>query len=169
MVSDLLELSRLEAHGTADMNFQRVDLVHLARDVVSSDTGVTVTAATEPTFVTADYSTLSRALRHLLDNALKHSPVGKEVTVLIASAPEPDEHGKVRLSVIDRGTGMKNDEATQAFDKFYRGRRQDGLLGSGLGLALVREIVELHDGQISLATEFGKGTTVTLSLPRASE
>ncbi|MCY0854901.1 ATP-binding protein [Cupriavidus sp. D39] len=169
MVSDLLELSRLEAHGTADMNFQRVDLVHLARDVVSSDTGVTVTAATEPTFVTADYSTLSRALRHLLDNALKHSPVGKEVTVLIASAPEPDEHGKVRLSVIDRGTGMKNDEATQAFDKFYRGRRQDGLLGSGLGLALVREIVELHDGQISLETEFGKGTTVTLSLPRGSE
>lgn len=169
MVSDLLELSRFEALGTAEMKFQRVDLVHLARDVVASDFAsdaeVTVEAAPEPTFVVADYSALGRALRNLLDNAIKHSPVGKGVIVSIATAPEPDERGKVRLSVIDRGTGMKNQEATLAFDKFYRGGRQDGLFGSGLGLALVREIVELHGGQISLETEFGKGTTVTLSLP----
>jgi signal transduction histidine kinase len=120
------------------MNFQRVDLVHLARDVAASDYAsdgeVTVEAAPEPTFVVADYSALGRALRNLLDNAIKHSPAGKGVIVSIATAPEPDERGKVRLSVIDRGTGMKNHEATLAFDKFYRGGRQDGLVGSGLGL-----------------------------------
>lgn len=172
MASELLELARFEALGTAEMNFQRVDLAHLARDVVTSDFAsdarVTVKAAAESTYVMADYSALGRALRNLLDNAIRHTPAETEVTVSIVTAPEPDKHGKVMLCVVDRGTGMKPEEATQAFDKFYRGVRQDGMEGSGLGLALVREIVQLHRGHVSLETEFGKGTTVTLDLPRVA-
>ncbi|MCY0852760.1 ATP-binding protein [Cupriavidus sp. D39] len=167
LASDLLDLTRLEAFGAAELSFHRVDLERLVRELIETDfsDGGRVRLASEggPFFVMADHAALSRALRNVIENAVRFSPAGKEVDVAISTAET--ESGSVTLCVLDRGAGMNADSARMAFDKFYRGNRLDASAGSGLGLTIAREIALLHQGQVGLVSEIGKGTKVTLSLP----
>jgi signal transduction histidine kinase len=109
-----------------------------------------------------DSASLASVIRHLLENAVKYG-LGNDVNVSVARAT--DESGNAVLKVTDRGMGIKVDELRLVCDKFFRGKHQDGTAGDGLGLALVREIVLLHRGNISLESEVGTGTTVTAHLP----
>lgn len=165
-VSDHLQLTRLETLGASEMTFHRVDLARLVRDVVEAgfadDSRVTLESAREPVFVMGDAASLASVIRHLLENAVKYG-LGREVNISVASASV--ERRNAVLKVTDRGMGIKADELRLVFDKFFRRKLQHGSAGDGLGLALVREIVLLHRGHISLESEAGKGTTVTLHLP----
>lgn len=165
-VSNHLQLTRLETLGASEMTFHRVDLARLVRDVVEAgftdDSRVTLESAREPVCVMGDSASLASVIRHLLENAVKYG-LGREVNISVASAS--DERRNAMLKVTDRGMGIKVDELGLVFDKFFRGKLQHGSAGDGLGLALVREIVLLHRGHISLESEVGKGTTVTLHLP----
>jgi signal transduction histidine kinase len=110
----------------------------------------------------ADAELLEYAVYNLLTNAVKYSPEETEVTIGAASG-----NGEVRLWVTDQGIGMDESELKQLFQKFYRTRRaeQSGETGTGIGLSIVRQIVELHEGSIRVESAPGKGSTFTVALP----
>lgn len=110
----------------------------------------------------ADAELLEYAVYNLLTNAVKYSPEETEVTIGAASG-----NGEVRLWVTDQGIGMDESELKLLFRKFYRTRRaeQSGETGTGIGLSIVRQIVELHEGSIRVESAPGKGSTFTVALP----
>ncbi|MDF3882772.1 ATP-binding protein [Cupriavidus basilensis] len=170
LLSDLLDLARIEARSRGLLERERVEVVALVRETVAAEFAgqgrVHVIAANAPLHVLADRAQLTQAVRNLIENALKYSDGKEEVTVTVA--PLAQGQDKVSVRVEDRGIGMTKEEAGLAFDNFYRANRQGNTTGNGLGLAIVREIVAVHQGQITLSSELGKGTVVTLSLPAAT-
>lgn len=104
-----------------------------------------------------------RLLTILLDNALKYTPADKEISIKAATG----EHN-VKIEIADQGIGIKNDDLPHIFERFYRadkGRnRQNG--GFGLGLSLALDIVQKYKGRIKVQSEFGKGTTFFINLPK---
>jgi two-component system, OmpR family, phosphate regulon sensor histidine kinase PhoR len=111
----------------------------------------------------ADADLLSRAVENLVSNAIKYSP---DATAVTLSARAEEEY--VAIEVADQGYGIPEADIARVFDKFYRVPRvQDAdVPGTGLGLALVREIAELHHGSISVRSEVNQGSAFTLRIPR---
>jgi len=111
----------------------------------------------------ADPDRLLQVFINLLDNALSHTPRGKTVRVFMV-----EEQNEVRLVVQDEGEGIPKEALPYIFDRFFRVNkarsRKDG--GMGLGLAIVRQIVEAHGGNVRVESDMGKGTTFLISLPR---
>ncbi len=108
-------------------------------------------------------SAIEQIIMNLTRNAIAHTEEG-EVRIII----EPAEHGFLRLSIRDTGSGIDPKDLLHIFEPFYRGdraRTRTGGVGSGLGLAIVSELVKLHDGRIRIQSTPGKGTTVYISLP----
>ena len=115
----------------------------------------------EDTDVVGDEGTLTDALTNVIGNAVKYSYDGGTVTV----SAEP-ANGNVRVDVSDSGVGIPAEDVEHVFDDFFRsdtGALREG--GAGLGLAISRRIIDAHEGDVSVASEVGKGTTVTLLLP----
>ena len=112
--------------------------------------------------VVGDRDKIVLALHNLIGNALKYTPVGGKVVVHV----EADAQGVV-VSVIDNGIGIKPEECELVFEKFYRAKdkRITGITGSGLGLALARQVVRLHGGDIQVRSQIDKGSTFTMTLP----
>ncbi|MGV9770951.1 DUF4153 domain-containing protein [Streptosporangium sp. NPDC003464] len=164
LVAQLLDLSRLES-GARLIELEDVELAPLCgqalREAVLAGGGVTARCEVpEGLSVRADSDLLAQVLANLLDNAVRHSPDGGAV-VLSAAA----EGTGVRLRVTDQGPGIPAEDRARAFERFSRldaGRAADGG-GAGLGLAIAREIVELHDG--SIRVEDGAGCRVAVDLP----
>ena len=137
--------------------------VALANDPRAEGRAVEFGACAGPLPVSADERYLARALGNLLGNAAVHNPAGTTVTVRTAR-----EGGWARVDVTDDGRGM--DEATLArlFDRYYRGTASGGdAFGTGLGMAIARQLVEAHGGTVDVASEVDAGTTISLRLPLA--
>jgi signal transduction histidine kinase len=115
-------------------------------------------------FAAVDIELFERAIANLVDNALKHTPVGGRVTLHAEAAD-----GHVQLRVADSGSGIAAHDLEHLFDRLYTsaGARGDADGGKGLGLAIVKRIVELHHGEVAVTSEPGHGTEVTIRLPRA--
>ncbi|MET0917247.1 MAG: sensor histidine kinase, partial [Burkholderiales bacterium] len=115
-------------------------------------------------FVTADIGLVERVLQNLIDNALSHTPAGGSVTVT-ARARERE----IAITVADTGSGISKDHLPHIFERLYRGdkSRDSRSGGAGLGLAIARQIVELHGGRIAVESELGRGTAFSFSLPLA--
>jgi two-component system phosphate regulon sensor histidine kinase PhoR len=111
----------------------------------------------------ADADLLSRAVENLVSNAIKYSPDATEVAI---SARAGDQF--LAIEVADHGYGIPEADLDRVFDKFYRVPRVEdvGVPGTGLGLALVREIAELHHGSVSVRSQVNQGSTFTLRIPR---
>lgn len=109
-----------------------------------------------------DRDKLMLALHNLLGNALKYTPTGGQVRVRVEEAS-----GRLNVAVIDNGIGISKDEQEMVFEKFYRAkdRRITNITGSGIGLALARQVVRLHGGDITCDSQIDKGSTFTLSVP----
>ncbi len=111
---------------------------------------------------------LEIVIENLVSNALKHSGTSKNVDVSI-SVIEERRHGSggklLVVSVEDSGEGMPEEELKKVFDRFYRGDNAEGREGFGLGLALVRSIITIMNGEINIDSEVGKGTRVTFTVP----
>ncbi len=114
--------------------------------------------------VLMDADAISLALTNLLDNAIKYSRETKRIGLRLER-----ENGFATIAVADRGIGIDREEHEKIFDKFYR--VSTGLVhdvkGSGLGLSLVRHIVEAHHGKVTVESEPGRGSTFTIHLPVA--
>ena len=116
--------------------------------------------------VLADEPSLQRALQNLLSNALKYG--GDAAWIGVAARVTPGARGEeVQIEVVDRGLGIEPSELPHIFEPFYRGReaRAAQIHGNGLGLSLVKDIVEAHGGRVTVASERGRGSTFTLHLP----
>jgi len=111
----------------------------------------------------ADPEALSVAVRNLVDNALKYSP--REQPVALEWGLESD---RVAIRIRDRGAGIAQEERKRIFGKFVRGTAaaSGNVKGSGVGLAMVRHIVDAHRGEIQLESKIGEGSTFTVLLPR---
>lgn len=113
--------------------------------------------------VFADPLLFGRALSNLIDNALRHTPDGGSIIVSIARLPNETE-----IVVRDTGCGIAAEHLPRVFDRFYRADPSRSSEGTGLGLALVKSIAELHGGSVAIASELGQGTSVTLRFPDRS-
>lgn len=113
--------------------------------------------------IAADPDLLQFAIYNLLVNAVKYSPEGASIGIRVRSSEE-----SVRLVVADQGCGIEPAEQGRIFEPFYRSKkhRDDTHGGSGVGLALVKEIVTQHGGRIEVESEPGRGSTFIVSLPR---
>ena len=100
---------------------------------------------------------------NLVDNALKYSPPGSPVVVACSG-----DAGRVHIAVTDGGPGIASEHLPRVFERFYRvdKARSRNLGGTGLGLAIVKHIAQAHRGQVTVASEVGKGSTFTITLPR---
>jgi signal transduction histidine kinase len=101
-------------------------------------------------------------IAHLLDNALKYSPRETPISIGVRL-----REGRVVIYVIDRGAGITEEEQSRIFDKFYRGTKERHLKGTGMGLAIAREIIHAHGEEISVSSKLGEGSEFSFSLPLA--
>ncbi|MEU6413616.1 DUF4153 domain-containing protein [Microbispora sp. NPDC046933] len=169
LVAQLLDLSRLDS-GARLIEPEELDLASLCRQAVSEATlardDVTVVSAVAPgTVLSADAALLAQVLANLLDNAVRHSPSGG--TVRVEARPAGPN---LEISVTDEGPGIPPAERARVFERFSRldaGRAADAG-GAGLGLAIAKEIVELHGGSISVADP-APGCRMVVALPRHGE
>ncbi len=172
LVNALLDFSRIEA-GRADVSFAPVDLGTLTRELASNfrsvieSAGMTFTVDCQPLAepVWVDAAAWEKVVFNLLSNAFKYTLEGG-VTLRLRQAA-----GHVELGVTDTGTGIPASELKHVFDRFYRvpnarGRSHEG---TGLGLALVQELVTQHGGTVAVESELGRGTTFTVRLKAGSE
>ena len=171
LVETLLNFGRMEA-GAARYTLTEVDLAEIVRRVVDDiepagvqGNRVAVTGSGNGPLVNADASALAVAIRNVIDNALKYSPDGSAVRV---DWDQDDSRAHVRVT--DAGIGIPRSEQHAIFDKFVRGRAAiDGnVAGTGVGLAMVRQILRAHGGDIAVESEVGQGCTFTLTVPLAN-
>ncbi len=168
LVENLLDFRRLEA-GAVEYRFDRVDAGQLIREIVGEFTEerraghrihLRMPASLPP--VRADSEAIALALWNLLDNASKYSPADTAITVEAESAA-----GAVEIRVRDEGSGIPVDDQARIFEKFVRGSdvRTGGPKGAGIGLAMVKHIVDAHHGRVGVASRPGAGSTFTIHLP----
>jgi signal transduction histidine kinase len=170
LVEDLFLLARIESDGL-QLRRDRLDLAELADEAAEAVThvarrrGVTIVVSTPYGVpVDGDARELGRVLRNLLDNAVRHTPDGSTVRVVLGDVSRA---GDVTLTVLDEGPGFPADRLEVLFSSFVRGtqaRTRDGG-GAGLGLAIARGLVEAHGGRISAAP--GPGGRIDVQLPVA--
>jgi len=167
MINNFLDMQRLKAKLHV-YNFKPLDVGPLLEDVVaifaspSAKHSILVNAPSGLPPILGDDELLHQALINLVSNALKYSPEGSEV-VLDARL----ENSCVTLRVKDEGVGIPADALDRIFDMFYRveGTSMRQVTGTGLGLALVKEIVSAHNGQVWVESRLGQGSTFYISLP----
>ena len=170
LVNTLLDFARLEA-GRVQAAFEPVDLARLTTDLASTFRSAVERAGLqffvecddigEPVFV--DPSMWEKIVLNLLSNAFKFTLAG-EIRVSLVRRPA---EGTARLTVSDTGIGIAADELPHIFERFRRveGARARTVEGSGIGLALVQELIHFHGGRVSVVSELGKGTTFTIDIP----
>lgn len=168
LVEDLLLMARMEGNALSALP-KPVNLAEVLEDVAPALTELAARAgneytiaATPPLWIEGYDSLLFRLVFNLAENAIKYTPSGGRIEVTL----EQQDHSAV-LQVKDNGPGIAPDAQEHIFDRFYQGDPAREGSGTGLGLALVRAIVELHHGQIHLASAVGKGTCFRVTLPQA--
>ncbi len=169
IVDDLLDLSRIESGRWVpkpielDVHAVIMETVDIIESVAQKK-GVRIEAHVSPNAkrVLADRTAFRQILSNLIENAIRHTPQGGQVTV----TTDVDSRG-FKMSVSDTGEGIPAAHLSRIFERFYRvdsGRaREEG--GTGLGLAIVRHLTEAHGGTVAATSEVGRGTTMTVRIP----
>lgn len=172
LVEDLDEITQLES-GTIQMNMEKFDMIELIKDVIGSvelkanKKNIKVKLDGEflkPVFVMADAGRINQVLVNLIVNAIKYGKENGETLVKLY-----DMHDNILVEVADNGIGIKEEHLSRLFERFYRtdkGRdRQSG--GSGLGLSIVKHIIEAHNQTVSVRSSSDVGSTFSFTLKKA--
>lgn len=166
LASDTLAFSRLE-RNEIDLSLQETDVAAMVTEVAQSleDQREVRVSASGPAVVRADGHRLRQVVYNLIENAIKYSPGGEPVEVKVRASA-----GRVKIAVTDRGIGIPKKDLPSVFGRFSRASnaRKLQIAGTGFGLYLARQIVELHGGTITVTTTEGKGSTFTVDLPVAA-
>lgn len=168
LVNNLLDFSRIEA-GKLHAVYRPIDISGLTKDIVISFASVTESAEVRYRIdipqirkkVYIDFEMWEKIVLNLLSNAYKYTQTG------IIAVNLREKNNSVELTVSDTGTGIPDQELSRIFDRFHRVENFEArsFEGSGIGLALVKEFVKLHGGNISVQSVLGKGSTFTVSIP----
>jgi PAS domain S-box-containing protein len=169
MVEELLFLARVDAGGL-ELDLAEVDVVELARGAIGSarpaaDAKDLVLAleGADSAWTFADASRIGQVFDNLIMNAIKFTPAGGKIAVSVRPAG-----GTIVASVSDTGCGIPEAEQARLFERFFRSTATSELPGTGLGLTIVRAIVEGHGGEIICHSSEGRGATFTFTLPQRS-
>ena len=167
LAGDFLDVQLLEGGGLS-FDYAPFDLVDLANEQVhlffshAADHTIDLDVPDEPVIVNADRDRIAQVIGNLLSNAIKYSPAGGRVRLLLTA-----NERSAQLSVVDEGMGIPAADRARVFEKFFRGPGAASAIGgTGLGLAVAREIVASHGGRIEVESEPGQGSTFTVRLPR---
>jgi len=150
------------------MTVEQVDLAEVAGEVIERLRGPFATAEIAPradlatAVVLGDPSRLDQVVTNLLTNALKFTPPGGDVHVSVSRM-----NGEARMEVEDSGPGIAPDEIDHVFERFWRGGAARSASGSGVGLAVVAELVRAHHGRVEVASSPGEGARFLVTLPAA--
>jgi signal transduction histidine kinase len=172
LVADLFELAKLDALHEP-MERERLPVGELVQDIAqkyslpATEQGVSIQAELEGElfWISADVGLIERAIENLLDNALRYTPQGGRIDILM----EPRDEW-LRIEVRDTGTGIPASELPLIFDRFHRSPAsidEDAERGAGLGLAIAKRAVELHGGKLWCESHVGEGTSFCFELPAA--
>jgi signal transduction histidine kinase/DNA-binding NarL/FixJ family response regulator len=186
LINRLLDLSKVDA-GQMPLCAQKTDLIQFLRTHISSflpfaerrGIGLKFDPCADPIEVTIDREKIEGVISNLLSNALKFTPRGGEVTLSVRIPTKATSAGSIQsagpecvsVAVIDTGIGIPPDELPKVFDRFHQvdniQHRQQG--GTGIGLALAKELVEMHHGSIAVTSVVGEGSTFTFTLPMGQD
>jgi two-component system phosphate regulon sensor histidine kinase PhoR len=172
LIRDLLDLSKIEAGKMVQYKeplllqevIQRVvDLMRAEAENKKID--LQFSAPSNISLIHADRNSMEGIFTNLISNAIKYTPEGRKVWITLS-----EEGGFVRAAVSDTGIGIKKEDLSRIFDKFYRVKTTETrqIIGTGLGLSIVKSIVDTHLGSISVESEEGRGTTFTVFFPKES-
>ena len=172
MIDNILDFSKIEA-GRKTYNFRHGDIAEVIENVLSSyryqiNSGFAIQTNIQPDLppVLIDRDAMAQAISNLIDNAIKYSGEVKQLSITTGR-----RGSDLSIEIADRGIGIPRAEQAKVFEKFYR--VGNGLVhdvkGSGLGLSLVKHIIEAHQGTISVESEVGKGSRFTILLPVARD
>ena len=174
LIDDLLSLSRIELNAHLQPNTP-LDLAPIVRQVadglqtLARDRDVTIKVATppDPLIVLGDRDELIRVLENLVENALKYGAAGKRIDITLARSPTRAGTPEVRLAVRDYGPGIAPEHLPRLTERFYRVDVADSRAqgGTGLGLALVKHVLNRHGGRLAIESTPGAGATFTMHLP----
>ncbi|HEX9026870.1 MAG TPA: HAMP domain-containing sensor histidine kinase [Clostridium sp.] len=166
---NLLRLSNLE-NDDKNLNLKKykmnkqIESILLMLEPQWSSKNITLDVSLEETIICGDEDLLSQVFINLFNNAIKFTPENGNIDVNLCS----NENG-IECKISDTGIGISPQDQPRIFERFYKAdkSRDRSLGGNGLGLSIVKKIIDLHGGKISLISEFGKGTEFTVLLPKA--
>jgi signal transduction histidine kinase len=164
LITNMLDLDRLESHR-ATLTLNLTDINRILRSAaergMATSAGHTFRLDLDPTLhpFLADSDRLAQVAANLVSNAVKYSPVGSEVRITSSLSD-----GLIRVSVSDRGHGIRPEDLDKVFSRFER-IATEKVGGTGLGMPISKEIIELHHGKIWVESSFGVGTTFSFELP----
>ena len=165
MVEDLLDFSRLEGKSKLNYYFEDLDLIEELNDAVNTvqqranKLGIKVNydAPNDEIIIDGDKNRIKQVLVNILDNAIKYSNSSQQdINVSVNK-----DRDLVHISIEDHGSGIPEDEISKVTEKFYRA--SNSVYGTGIGLSISKEIMEAHNGTLSIESQIDKGTTVTLT------
>ena len=163
LVDDLFEISKLESNSVKTQ-FENFSIEEMVSDIVSkyeliaksNNLKLGFKSEGKNVYVFADIALINRVMQNLIDNAIKHTPEGGEVEVIIKSINK-----QLQVTVKDTGVGIADGELPYIFDRYRKGNSDTG---TGLGLAIVKKILELHESAINVESVLNKGTSFSFSL-----
>jgi len=180
IINELLDLARIEARRGKDFSIAAIDVHELLHEVVAGfktpggRPSPQEPAADGSLWISADRKKLAQAISNVISNAYKYSPGGGAVDIdlvlPILAPPSPNDSAAalVGIRITDHGIGMTPEQLSHVCERFYRADASGKIPGTGLGMSIVKEIVELHGGKLELASKVGAGTTVTLWLVQST-
>jgi signal transduction histidine kinase len=173
LINDLLNVTRIERKVALQLFWEEVDLCQLSESVMEIQRGMTNTekhpicldSDPNPLYATVGRDQMEQILQNLVSNAIKYSPEGGEVRIIIREEPSTSS---VIIGVKDSGTGIPESAKNKLFKPYRRihNPKTASVKGTGIGLFLVKNLVEAHHGTIWVDTELGKGTTFWFRIPK---
>jgi signal transduction histidine kinase len=172
IINELLDLARIEARRGKDFKLERFDMRTLLEQVVAGyqppaeRPRPVITLPAGNHWVQADRNKLSQAVSNVLSNAYKYSPAGGPVALTLTESPATaSTPQRIGIRISDLGIGMTPEQRARVCERFYRADASGQIPGTGLGMSIVQEIIDLHGGDLTIVSVSGAGTTVTLWLP----
>ena len=171
ILNELLDLQRIESRRGKDFVFDRLNIADLITDTINmykvpaGRAAPKVHLPRQPLLIRADYSKMIQVFNNVLSNAYKYSPQGGDVEVKVWLSDKDNQKNLLCVQIKDDGVGMTKQQLARVFERFYRADISGVLPGTGLGMSIVKEIVELHCGSITIDSEYGKETRVMIWLP----
>ena len=168
LMETVLSAARLEA-GTIAFDPQPCNPLDMITDICTTyrdvypDYQIVTDLDGLPSMFRMDVKLIRQVMSNLVSNAIKYSPDGSKIWI----HGSEDENGAIKVAVRDEGVGIPRSELERLFQRFFRASTSTGIAGTGIGLNMAKALVEMHGGTVDVTSDEGKGTTFTISLPRA--